>query len=216
MPVRAERMPDELRDKDDLVLTDLAERRMWLAWKGIRQRIVPFHGQKKCILIPGMQRSGSKLLVRIFEWSRWTDCYPEDDKRAFDFFQMRNVDRIKHLIKVSPAEFFVIKSLCESEQTSALLDHFSPAQALWIWRDFRDCTNSSIRNFGGFATRVQALSKNRLAAGWRGRGMSEETMGLLGRFSQPGMNEATGAALKWYYRNVLYFEQELQGTSKNP
>lgn len=214
MPVTVEKIPDTLRDKDNLDLKNLLERKAWLAWKRLTQGAAPFQGEKKCILIPGMQRSGSKLLVRVFEWSRLTDCYPEVDKRAFDFYQMRNTDRIRYLIKQSPAEFFVIKSLCESDQTRILMDYFAPAQAIWIWRDFRDCVNSCIRNFGGFSARAQAISENRLMAGWRGRGMSDETWELLKRFSHPGMNEATGAALQWYYRNVLFFEQALQEDSR--
>lgn len=214
MPVIIEELPDALRDKDNLDLKSLLETKAWLAWKRFAQRTTPFIGEKKCILIPGMQRSGSKLLVRVFEWSQATDCYPEEDKRAFDFYQMRNTDRIRHLIKESPAEFFVIKSLCESDQTRILMEYFAPAKAIWIWRDFRDCVNSCIRNFNGFSAWAQTIKEHRLMAGWRGRGMSDETWELLKRFSHLGMNEATGAALQWYYRNVLFFEQALQDDSR--
>ncbi len=202
-----EKIPDELRDKDNLDTKSLIERKAWLAWKRFDQRLHPYSGEKKCILIPGMQRSGSKLLVRIFEWSRLTDCYPEVDKRAFDFYQMRNVDHIRHLKNQSNAEFFVIKALCESDQTALLLEYFKPAQAIWIWRDFRDCVNSCIRNFTSFASIAHSIAENPLMAGWRGRGMSEATWNIVRDHNKPDMNEATGAALQWYYRNVLFFEQ---------
>lgn len=208
MPVPVQRIPDELRDKDTLSFSANIERKLWLAGKNLALRVSPRPSEKQCVLIPGMQRSGSKLLVQIFEWSRHTDCYPENDRRAFDYYQMRNPDYIRyHLIRHSPAPFFVIKALCESDHVDLLLDTFTPAKAIWILRDFRDCVNSCIRNFGGFAARACAIAEDRHSAGWRGRGMSDATWELLRRHARPDMNEATGAALQWYYRNILFFEQ---------
>ena len=206
---RTKSMPDESRDKDTLDFKTNFERRAWLAGKRLRQNLRPFRGQKQCILIPGMQRSGSKLLVHLLEWSKYTDCYPENDRRAFDYFQMRNTDKILELIAKSPAQFFAIKSLCESDQTRLLLQKFAPARAIWILRDFRDCVNSCIRNFTGFAARTHKITEARDLAGWRGRGMSDETWQLVRKMDNPDLNEATGAALQWYYRNIFYFEQNL-------
>jgi hypothetical protein len=70
--------------------------------------------------------------------------------------------------------------------------------------------NSCIRNFGNFADKAHRIAVDRRLAGWRGRGMSDATWEIIRRCDHPDMNEATGAALQWYYRNVLYFEQELQ------
>ena len=203
-------MPDVSRDKDNLDFRTHWERRIWLARKRFKQNLRPFRGQKQCVLIPGMQRSGSKLLVHLLEWSKHTDCYPENDRRAFDHFQMRSPDKILELIAASPAEFFIIKSLCESDHTHLLLQKFAPAKAVWILRDFRDCVNSCIRNFTGFAMRTHRIVEDRALAGWRGRGMSDQTWRLLKKLDKPDMNEATGAALQWYYRNIFYFEQNLQ------
>lgn len=206
-PVKS--MSDKSRDKDTLDFKTNLERRIWLATKRLSQNFRPFRGQKQCILIPGMQRSGSKLLVHLLEWSRYTDCYPENDRRAFDYFQMRNTDIISELMAKSPAQIFAIKSLCESDQTGLLLKKLAPAKAVWILRDFRDCVNSCVRNFTGFAVRTHMITEDRGMAGWRGRGMSDETWRLIRKLDNPNLNEATGAALQWYYRNILYFEQHL-------
>jgi hypothetical protein len=141
MTIDTEHRPKNWRDKDDLDLGTSIERKAWLFWKKIRYFFLERPKQRQCILIPGMQRSGSKLMVSVLEWSALTDCYPEDDRRAFDYFQMRNTDKISELIRDSKAEHFVIKSLCESDQISILLEKFSPARAIWIFRDFRDCVN---------------------------------------------------------------------------
>jgi hypothetical protein len=202
-------MPEHTRDKDTLDLKTNLERKIWLRKKAIAQRLNPYQGERKCILIPGMQRSGSKLLIALLEWSKYTDCYPEDDRRAFDHFQMRNTDRILYLRSRSRAEHFAIKCLCETDQTYLLLDRFAPAKAIWILRDFRDCVNSCVRNFSGFADRTHRIAGDRNSAGWRGRGMSDETWEIIRRLDHENMNEDTGAALQWYYRNIFFFEQQL-------
>ena len=51
-------------------------------------------------------------------------------------------------------------------------------------------------------------------AGWRGRGMSDETWQLVRKFDDPNLNEATGAALQWYCRNILDFEQHLENDQR--
>ncbi len=209
-------MPDELRDKDILDFKTNIERKVWLNRKALGRKLHGLSVEQKCILIPGMQRSGSKLLMQLFEWSKYTDCYPEDDKRAFDYFQMRNTDKIRELRKKSSAEFFVIKSLCELDQTYILLDKFTPAKATWILRDFRDCVNSCIWNFSGFACGRTTSPKTVNMAGWRGRGMSDETWEVIQRFERPELNEAdTGAALQWYYRKIFFFEQNLDRDEKS-
>lgn len=210
MTIGTKYRPKNWRDKDNLDLATSIERKAWLLWKRIRYTFRGRPKKKQCILIPGMQRSGSKLLVNVLEWSASTDCYPEDDRRAFDYFQMRNVDKILELIMESKAEHFVIKALCESDHIEILLEKFAPAQAIWIFRDFQDCVNSCIRNFGGFAERAHRIAADRRLAGWRGRGMSDVTWETIRRCDRPDMNEATGAALQWYYRNILYFEQGLE------
>jgi hypothetical protein len=103
----------------------------------------------------------------------------------------------------------VIKSLCELDRLRALMDEFAPAQALWLLRNVDDTVNSAIRSFGNFRHQATRLARDKSAASWRGRGMSDETQAHLRRLVHPDLDEASAAALMWYYRNVLFFEQAL-------
>jgi hypothetical protein len=58
------------------------------------------------------------------------------------------------------------------------VDDFAPARTLWIVRAYDDSVNSAVRSFDHFASQVHRLARNK-AAGWRGRGMSDATQGLL-------------------------------------
>lgn len=184
------------------------ERRLWRAWKPLQHRLSRAQPRSR-VFVAGMQRSGTNMLMEILEWSAHADTYHETDERASDDYQMRARNVIRELTRRSRAPFFVIKSLCELDQIRSLMDDFAPAKTLWIVRAVDDTVNSAIRSFGHFASQVQRLAKDKAAAGWRGRGMSDETQALLRRFDHPGLSDASGAALMWYYRNVLLFEQGL-------
>jgi hypothetical protein len=184
------------------------ERRLWRVWKPVRHRVA---GSRPAltVFVAGMQRSGTNMLMETLEWSAHTDIYHETDPRAFDNYEMRPRAVIRELASRSRAPFFVIKSLCELDQIGSLLDEFAPAKAVWIVRAFDDTVNSATRSFGHFADQVHRLAKNKAGAGWRGRGMSDETQALLRPFDHPGLTDTSAAALMWYYRNVLLFERGL-------
>jgi hypothetical protein len=184
------------------------ERRLWRVGKLLRHRMVGARPALR-VFVAGMQRSGTNMLMETLEWSAHTDIYHETDERAFDNYEMRSRAVIRELTRRSSAPFFVVKSLCELDQIRSLMDEFSPAKTVWLVRSFDDTVNSAIRSFGHFADQVHRLARNKAAAGWRGRGMSDETQEVLRRFAHPSLTDASAAALMWYYRNVLLFEQGL-------
>jgi hypothetical protein len=185
------------------------ERRLWRAWKPLRHRM---DGSRPAlrVFVAGMQRSGTNMLMETLEWSDRTDVYHETDARAFDNYEMRPREVIQVLTQRSRAPFFVLKSLCELDRIRALMDDFAPAKTLWIVRAHDDSVNSAVRSFDHFASQVHRLAKDKSAAGWRGRGMSDETQQLLRELDHPQLSETSAAALMWYYRNVLLFEQGLE------
>jgi hypothetical protein len=163
----------------------------------------------ECIFIAGMQRSGTNLVMDILERSLDTDIYHERDQRAFDNYEMRDRAVIHDLVDFSKADYFVIKALCESQYLRSLLDEFEPAKALWVVRNFEDAVNSMVISFSGFTKRIKMIAEDRNSCGWRGKGMSDETHAIVRKHCKPDINEVTAAALKWYYRNILFFEQNL-------
>lgn len=54
------------------------------------------------------------------------------------------------MARLSPAQFFVIESLCELDRLPELLDEFAPAEAVWIMRDYHDTGGSAMRSFRDF------------------------------------------------------------------
>jgi hypothetical protein len=180
---------------------------IWRQGKVLRQRVLP-RPVAQHVFVAGMQRSGTNLLMDVLDASADTQVFHETDARAFERYQMRDPAVIRQLAQQCPAPLFVIKALCELDRIKPLMATFSPAKTLWVVRDWRDSVNSAIKSFGNFVPQW-----NRLAQGdandWRGRGMSDPTRELLAALYHPDASEAEGAAIMWFYRNALFFEQQL-------
>lgn len=180
---------------------------LWRRGKALRQRVLP-RPVAQHVFVAGMQRSGTNLLMDVLDASLATQVFHETDPRAFDRYEMRDLPVIRQLAQASPAPVFVIKALCELDRIRALMDTFSPAKTLWMVRDWRDSASSAVKSFGNFVPQWKRLAHGD-ADDWRGHGMSPATRELLAALYHADASEAEGAAIMWFYRNVLFFEQLL-------
>jgi hypothetical protein len=183
-----------------------------LVRKGATQRLralVRPGAHKQVAFVAGVQRSGTNMMMDVLECSPHTEVFHERDTRAFEGFELRPRDVLHDLVRSSPASYVVLKALCEVEQLRSLLDEFAPAKAVWIVRAVDDVVNSHLVLWKRMPEFVAAIVKDRDAARWRGRGMSDETHALVKRLYHPELSNASACALFWYFRNVLFFEQGL-------
>lgn len=180
---------------------------VWRHTKTLRQRARP-RPLAQHVFVAGMQRSGTNLLMDVLDATVETQVFHETDARAFERYQMRDLSVIRQLSSGCQASVFVIKALCELDRIRVMMDEFAPAKTLWMVRDWHDSVHSAIRSFGGFVLQWKRLVEGD-AKDWRGRGMSDSTRAILAQRYRPDASEAEGAAIMWYYRNVLFFEQRL-------
>lgn len=185
---------------------------LWRHAKALRQRALP-RPLALHVFVAGMQRSGTNLLMDVLDASAATQVFHETDARAFERYEMRDLAVIRQLAGHCPAPVFVIKALCELDRIKFMMDTFSPAKTLWMVRDWRDSVNSAIKSFGNFVPQWQRLAHGD-AGDWRGRGMSPATRELLAALYRPDASEAEGAAIMWFYRNALFFEQLLAADAR--
>jgi hypothetical protein len=162
---------------------------------------------KTVVFLGGVQRSGTNMVMDVLERSFQTDVYHERDPRAFHEFEMRPPSVIHCLVGASKARFVVIKALCELQYLKDLLDEFAPAKVVWMVRDYADMVNSHLRKWSGCPAAIGRIVADRGGAGWRGRGMSDATHGVVTDLYHPRMDDASAIALFWYFRNALFFEQ---------
>ncbi len=198
----------QIADMDPM--NERIQRWLYRGYKTLIQRQASDPGPRNHVFVAGMQRSGTNMLMKVLDWNRYGDVYHETDRRAFDTkYEMRDPEVIRALSNASQAPFLIIKSLCELDKLRWFLDNFTPAKIIWIYRQYADTINSATRSFANFSPQLKRLAKNKNSDAWRGRGMSDETQELLGRVATLDPDEASAAAMMWYYRNILFFEQSL-------
>lgn len=179
------------------------------AMKQIFQRITG-SPEKKCpIFIFGEQRSGTNMLINTLNKSIDTDCYFETDDEAFDNYQLKNIDIIEALIKKSYAPCVIFKAISDSQNASFLLNHFSGAKGIWIYRSYPDVINSSLKNFTGHYEFLELILKDPERAAWRAENVSQQNLALIEKYCERNISDASSRALIWFLRNDLYFQQEL-------
>jgi hypothetical protein len=169
------------------------------------------------VLVVGLQRSGTNMLVRGLERAPEVEVYNENSRVAFWRFRLRPDPVIRGLIDHSRHPYVLLKPLSDSHRTAELLDGLGtrePGRALWVYRSVDGRTRSALAKFGD--ANLRALRE--IAAGggrhrWEAQMLSQDSLQLLATFDWTRMDAASAAALFWVVRNRLYFELGLDRRS---
>ena len=165
--------------------------------------------QKQMVFVSGVQRSGTNMLMDIVEGCLLTDVFHETDRRAYDDYELKPPATIRHLYEKSKAPHVVFKALCEGHALKEMLDSYDVAKGVWVYRSYGDVVNSMLKSFPSQAAVIQRLVDDPASNRWIGKGMSEATHELLKHYWHPAISDESAAALIWYLRNTLFFEQQL-------
>lgn len=167
-------------------------------------------GTARPVLVVGVQRSGTNMVVRGIESAPSVKVYNENSRRAFDRFQLKDTSVVLDLVARDRHEAVLFKALCDSHRTADLLDAFTgptPARALWVYRSVDDRVRSAVSKFGDVNRRVLAeIAAGRGAGRWQAQRLSPESLELVARVRPDRLDAESGAALFWLVRNRLYFE----------
>ncbi len=180
--------------------------------KSLRHALTLGHGAHPpvAVFVSGVQRSGTNMLMDALERSWETDVYHEYDDRAFESYYMRDLQVIKALHTQCKARFFIIKALLEAHRLRELKSAFPDAKVVWVFRNYADMINSHMVSWPGGRERIDEIVKNPSSAGFRGMGMSSQTLSFVRAHFHPDMSDASALGLFWIYRNQLFFDQDLQ------
>lgn len=183
-----------------------------LAAKQGRQRlraVVATPARRNVLFVAGVQRSGTNMVMDVLEKNLETDVYHERDPRAFDNYKLREDAVIAALVRHSPAPTVVVKCLMESQKLARLLEIHAPARAIWVFRNYDDVVNSMLASFSKQLEQVRLLARRRIAGDWLTDDMSDETYAQVCALAEGDLDGPSAAAIQWYFRNILYFEQGL-------
>ncbi|MGK7896659.1 MAG: hypothetical protein AB4372_24330, partial [Xenococcus sp. (in: cyanobacteria)] len=125
-------------------------RSLFILKKNIIQQLNPYSKDKKILFIMGCQRSGTSLILRVFENDFNTKTFGE-----FSILSSQGAKKIRlnplnivttELQKVR-APFIILKPLVESQNAPKLLDYFNNSKALWMYRNYKDVASSNLNYF---------------------------------------------------------------------
>jgi len=187
--------------------------------KSLKQRVSGKQSaNKNIIFVTGCQRSGTSMTYKIFDRDPCAQVFDEisilSNKDSIEGLRLNSLESVSDHFSRSPASLVVAKPLVESQRILQLLDYFPNSTALWMYRNYNDVVSSSLKRFGtdiGFNDISPILKREN--TNWRMEGLSDETAQLITNHADSA-NPADAAALFWYARNSLYFQQDLTRDSR--
>lgn len=197
-------------------LTALRDAAKWERRLAVIQKRVLQEFREPCISKPvfvlGKQRSGTGMLMRIFH--RHSDLLVFDENRnnaAFEDFRLRDDDTIRLLVEQARFPAVCLKPVCDSQRIADLFDAFPYGHFVWMYRDYRDVANSSLRKFGSATRAVRLACLGQPGGGWFQEGLSPAVASTLQQVYRPSLSEFDLACLAWWARNRIVLESGLLG-----
>ncbi len=176
--------------------------------------VTGYDGNKTIVLILGIQRAGTSMMYWVFERDMGVKVYRESS-------ELSSLDTNEH-VRLNPLSsviseidrhhlpMVVFKPLVESQRAHELMAAFPDSRVLWAYRHYQDVAASNLKAFGagnGHSDLQPFLTND--PNNWRSQNSSEETRQTIRRFYEMDLNPFDAAALFWWARMQLYFEQHL-------
>ena len=204
-------MPDSLPTR----IRRRAQRELHLAQKRAYRLRHPFPrgGRKAVVLVVGCQRSGTTLMLELFDADLRSVTFPERSvlsSSAENGFRLKPLPEVRRRLDSTRARLLVLKPLVESQYTPTWLDGLENSYAVWMYRRPENVAASDLNYFGGGnGERNLRLLLWNDPPNWRGEVVPETTRSILARHYQPGMDPHDAAALFWWARTSLFFDLRL-------
>lgn len=165
------------------------------------------------VLVVGVQRSGTNMLMEVFERCWRFAVFHDNDPRAFVDFQPRPLDEVRGEIDRQSARYVALKPMTEMHRLREMLDALVRPECgergvgLWVLRRMGDVVDSHVRRWTGMPDSMRRIAADPEWANWRAGGVSRSSHELIRRFANDDLDNETACALFWYVRNVQFFEQ---------
>jgi hypothetical protein len=151
-----------------------------------------------------LDRSGRVLIIEEHD-RRLVGSHPQPYETAWQDYPtvLQRLHRV-------PFEVVVAKPLVESARAVELMDAADSVKAIWMLRHYDGVARSSVNRFGienAYRDLQPFCIDDQL--NWRSAGATRETRETIVRLLSEGLSPLDAAALFWWARNQLYFEQHL-------
>jgi hypothetical protein len=206
-------LPSRHKDRDEEPL--FRRRALALAKRSARSIVRARPNERRVVLIFGCQRSGTTMLQQTFLDRSWRVLILEEHDRRLvgpgpGETTWQEYSTVLGRIHRLPFEVVAAKPLAESASATALMDAAGAVKAVWMLRHYPEVARSNVSRFGmDNPYRDLQPIHSRDALDWRYRGTTEETWETVTALLNRRLTPFDAAALFWWTRNQLYFDQRL-------
>jgi hypothetical protein len=171
--------------------------------------------ERRVVLIFGCQRSGTTMVQQTFLDRSWRVLILEEHDRRLvrpgrEETSWQEYSTVLGRIRRLPFEVVAAKPLVESASATELMDAVGAVKALWMLRHYPEVARSNVSRFGADNPyRDLQPIRSRDALDWRYMGVTEETWETVAALLNRRLTPFDAAALFWWTRNQLYFDQRL-------
>lgn len=194
----------------------LFRRRAWALVKRLTRSIFQARpDERHVVLIFGCQRSGTTMIQQSFLDRSWRVLILEEHDRRLvepgpEGETWQEYSTVLGRIRRLPFEVVAAKPLAESASATKLMDAAGAVKAVWMLRHYSEVARSNVSRFGmDNPHRDLQPIRSRNATDWRYKGMTEETWKTITALLDRELTSLDAAALFWWTRNQLYFDQRL-------
>ena len=162
------------------------------------------------IFVLGRQRSGTTMLMRGFHFHTEVEVYDEHkNSAAFRVCRLRENPVIHELVDRSRYPFICFKPLADSHRIGEMIREFPGCRIIWMYRDYRDVANSSLRRFPS-ADGVRQVCSGGGSGGWFQEGVSKTIKKAMCDAYSADLSPFDVACLAWWARNQILVESGLE------
>lgn len=148
------------------------------------------------------------MVMETFDRSMWTEPYVQKDARLFERHLLQD-DRLQAILARSRAEAVVCKPMHENQRLPELLEKFPTARVPWLWRDYGDTINSSVRVWKNMVQNLGRIAADPATSGWYGDRITPAGLDLVRRHYRADMSSESAYGLFWVLRHQYFFDYRL-------
>ncbi|RPJ27049.1 MAG: hypothetical protein EHM33_09390 [Chloroflexi bacterium] len=182
--------------------------------KRIYQAVIAKKVKQSILFIVGCQRSGTSMLLNVFDKDLNTKCFGEFSKLSSNDttgeIRLNSLELVKKEFSRVKAPLIVAKPLVESQNVLELLDYFDNSRAVWMFRNYKDVASSNIKHFG-IDNGIKDLGPivHNEPNNWRSEKASDYVRETISKYFSENMNPYDAAVLFWFARNSIFFDLQL-------
>lgn len=166
------------------------------------------------VFVIGNGRSGTTMLINLFERDFRLDVYGENDPSIANNYLL-DFDKVAATIERSKSRVMVAKPLLNTFDVMRLLNDYNDSKVVWMLRSYKDMISSAKKSFGDrLPGYMHDLVLHGSGDNFLSKGMPPITLQRLRKLDCSGFSELDWIALAWWSVNVTAVDNNLNHDSR--